>query len=123
MTGGAIQTRLHQGVDDFNEGLFFEAHDRLEDVWMDVRGHERLFFQGLIQLAIGYYHLSCGNYPGAEHLLGRCVGKLEQFRPSHRGILLDTLVETVRSTRTEILAGEDDELVWAAPVIERIDPG
>ena len=118
-----IQTRFDRGVDEFNDGSFFEAHDTLEDVWMDVRGQERLFFQGLIQLAIGYYHLTCVNYSGAEHLLGRGVSKLEGFRPAHRGILLDKVVDTARSTREKILTGGDRELVWVAPVIERIGSG
>ena len=81
-----IQARLDRGVDEFNDGAYFEAHDTLEDVWMDVRGQERLFFQGLIQLAIGYYHLPCQNYPGAEHLLGRGLEKIEPYRPHHRGV-------------------------------------
>ena len=57
-----VRQGLDQGIREFNEGAFFEAHDTLEDTWMDVRGGNRLFFQGLIQLSIGYYHLTCVNY-------------------------------------------------------------
>ncbi len=113
-----IQARLDQGIDEFNDEAFFEAHDTLEDVWMDVRGQERLFFQGLIQLAIGYYHLTCENYPGAEHLLSRGLEKLDGFRPSHRGVRLGPLVEVARSTRDTIASRSGLE-VWVAPVIER----
>lgn len=115
-----IQARLDRGVDEFNDGAYFEAHDTLEDVWMDVRGQERLFFQGLIQLAIGYYHLTCQNYPGAEHLLGRGLEKIEPYRPHHRGVGLDGVFVAAHSVREQILArGDEEELSWPKPVIER----
>ena len=59
---------------------------------MDVRGPERPFFQGMIQVAVGYYHLTCENYAGAEHLLTRGIRKLEAFRPGHRGLDTGDLV-------------------------------
>ncbi len=81
-----IAERFERGVREFNSGDFYASHDTWEDVWMDVRGPERPFFQGMIQVAVGYYHLTCENYPGAEHLLTRGIRKLEAFRSGHRGL-------------------------------------
>ncbi len=33
-----IRLGLVKGVQEFNAEAFLEAHDTLEDVWMDVRG-------------------------------------------------------------------------------------
>jgi len=93
-----VRQGLIQGIREFNEKAFFEAHDTLEDVWMDVRGENRLFFQGLIQLAIGYYHLTCANYTGADHLLSRGVLKLEAYLPSRCGVRLQPLLAQTGKT-------------------------
>ncbi len=44
----------------FNRQLYYEAHDVLEHLWLQVRGsgaREELFYKGLIQLAGAYVHL------------------------------------------------------------------
>jgi predicted metal-dependent hydrolase len=78
------QVSFAKGVDEFNEGLFFECHDTLEELWSGVRGPARDFFQGLIQVAVGFYHLGNGNHIGAERLLGRALKRLEPY-PDHYG--------------------------------------
>ena len=60
---------FRRGVAQFNDGFFFECHDTLEDVWSGVRGPARDFFQGLIQVAVGFQHLANGNLRGAVLLL------------------------------------------------------
>ena len=86
------QTGLEEGITQFNAGDFFACHDTLEDVWMWLRGPDRSFFQGLIQVSVGYYHLSCENYPGAEHLLERGIQKLQLFPAQHRGVDIEDLL-------------------------------
>ena len=42
----------------FNRGLFYEAHDVLEELWLpDRRGPDGDFFKGLIQFAGAFVHL------------------------------------------------------------------
>ena len=42
----------------FNRGLFYEAHDVLEELWLvDRRGADGDFFKGLIQFAGAFVHL------------------------------------------------------------------
>ena len=73
------------GIAQFNDGLFFECHDTLEEVWSGIRGPSRDFLQGLIQVAVGFYHLGNGNRPGATTLLRRALLRLAQGGPAHRG--------------------------------------
>ena len=112
---------LEKGIKEFNDEDFFTCHDTLEDVWMDVRGYERLFFQGLIQVSVGYYHLTCQNYPGAEHLLGRGIEKLEAFVPAHRGIDVGDLVRHSTKTLSDVVARREGRLknlsTWNFPRI------
>jgi predicted metal-dependent hydrolase len=41
----------------FNRLQYYEAHDVLEDLWLESRDGNRTFFKGLIQLAGAFVHL------------------------------------------------------------------
>lgn len=42
--------------DCFNQGLYYEAHDVLEHLWLVCQDANRSFFQGLIQIAGAFVH-------------------------------------------------------------------
>ena len=63
-------------------------------------GH-RLFYQGLIQTAVGFYHLSNENFNGACSQFGKALAKLEQYLPSFHGINTLHLVDNVRICLTD----------------------
>jgi len=92
----ALPPALRQGVEEFNRAHFFEAHDTLEDLWRDTSGPLRLFYQGLIQLAVGFYHLSNGNRRGALNLLEKGLAKLEAYQPVCQEIDVDSLCHEAR---------------------------
>ena len=80
-----------RGLVQFNERLFFECHDTLEDLWSGVRGAPRDFFQGLIQAAVGFYHLGNGNPKGARSVLARSLERLARYPPRYAGVELEPL--------------------------------
>lgn len=84
------------GARFFDEGRFFEAHDVWEELWMETTGRKRVFYQGMIQLAVAYYHASNSNAKGAAHLITRSIEKLEQFLPSLEGVDLEAILPVVR---------------------------
>ena len=84
-----------KGVAQFNDGLFFECHDTLEEIWKGARGPSRAFFQGLIQAAVGFYHLGNGNRPGAITLLRRSLARLERYPGRYAGVELAPLRDAV----------------------------
>jgi len=74
-----------EGVASFNAGRFFECHDTLEELWAGIRGPGRDFFQGLIQVAVAFYHLGGGNLAGAESLLCRALKRFEPYPATYFG--------------------------------------
>jgi uncharacterized protein len=86
---------LHQGVEEFNHGHFFEAHELWEEAWNDAVGEEKQFYQGLVQIAAGYHKLSLAQYNGARKLLERGNQTLSGFPPDYAGIDLVPLLEMV----------------------------
>jgi uncharacterized protein len=67
---------IRRGVELFNRGEFFECHEVLEQVWLNAQNERKLFLQGLIQIAVGFYHLRRGNAVGATRLLDAGSSKL-----------------------------------------------
>ena len=47
--------RFLKGIDEFNRGFFYEAHETLEQLWLEDHGPEREFYQGIIQVAAAYF--------------------------------------------------------------------
>ena len=80
---------------EFNDGLFFECHDTLEEMWSGIRGPSREFFQGLIQVSVGFYHLGNGNLGGAESMWMRALKRLAPYPDRYFGF-------DVRAHRGEI---------------------
>lgn len=80
---------FHRGVELFNAGEFFDAHEVWEDLWRDCASAERRFFQALIQAAVSAYHKARGNMTGATRLLNSGRKYMEPFRPAHRGLAID----------------------------------
>jgi predicted metal-dependent hydrolase len=88
--------RLIQGIHEFNRGLFFECHETLEAIWLEEHGEDRLFYQGIIQIAAGYYKVEQGVLIGAIKLWRTGLEKLEPYGPAHLGVDLASLVEPTK---------------------------
>jgi len=69
LSGLAPQELLDRGIAEYNDGLFFEAHESWEEVWTGAPRALRPFYQGLIQVAAAFVHLGRGEYPGTHRLL------------------------------------------------------
>jgi predicted metal-dependent hydrolase len=83
-----IQSRRGQDLDPhylgffdcFNQGLFFEAHEVLEEIWLPERGRELdRFYKGLIQLAGAFVHLQKGRPQPSMALLRLARTNLQQY--------------------------------------------
>ena len=85
------QRGFERGVAEFNAGLFFECHDTLEDVWTGIRGPSREFFQGLIQVSVGFYHLGNDNRGGALTMLRRGLARLARYPETYGALDLGSL--------------------------------
>ena len=58
----------HEGIELFNEGEFFEAHEVWEDIWHMAYGVKFYFYQGMIQCAVALEHYHRSNPRGVLSL-------------------------------------------------------
>ena len=70
---------LIQGIDLLNRGEYFEAHEVIEAAWRAEPGEIRVLYQGILQVAVVYYHLTRQNYPGARKVIKRAILNLSPF--------------------------------------------
>jgi uncharacterized protein len=89
-----------RGLALFNSRDFFSCHEVWEDLWSETRGPSRLFYQGLIQIAVAYYHALNGNYRGATHQFEKGISKLTPYQPAYHGIALTPLLEICAANLT-----------------------
>ena len=90
------QGDLHEGLRCFHSGAFFEAHEHWESVWLAAHEPERMFLQGLIQVAAAFHHFQRGNCAGTISLLRSALGRLDRYPAVFTGIAVTPLRTAIR---------------------------
>lgn len=83
---GTPEEALARGIEHFNAGRYFQAHEAWEEGWHPAPEPERDFWQGLTQVAVGLVHRGRGNAHGAVTLLRRGARRLQGYGETHMGV-------------------------------------
>jgi predicted metal-dependent hydrolase len=100
--------RYLKGIEYFNECEFFEAHEVWEELWADLEGDSRKFYQGLIQVAVCLHHFGNGNIRGAKKLYHSSAKYLSAYRPAYADLDVDKLLKELEACCAEILASTEE---------------
>ncbi|HIK28551.1 MAG: DUF309 domain-containing protein [Oscillatoriaceae bacterium SKW80] len=92
MSPQAIPQQFWQGVEQFNQQEFYACHDTLEALWIEASEPEKQFYQGILQIAVAFYHLGNHNLRGATILLGEGISRLRNYQPTYFNIDVQQLV-------------------------------
>ncbi|NEO84207.1 MAG: DUF309 domain-containing protein [Spirulina sp. SIO3F2] len=105
------EVTLAAAVEQFNVQEFYACHDILEAMWVEALEPDKTFYQGMLQVAVGCYHLQNLNWRGAATLLGEGLRRLRGYQPDYQQIDVTqlfeqslTLLETVQQTPPEALS-------------------
>ena len=120
----------------FNVGEFYEAHDVLEDLWLEERENPNAdFYKGLIQLAGAFVHLKMHenpDYPAAGHrlrpaakLLKLARGNLKPFNPAPHGFDQPAAIDLIHHWLSLLKADEfrSNPLKRESPAHLALQPG
>lgn len=88
-----VPEEFWQGVDQFNQGEFYACHDTLEAIWIEAPMFDKKFYQGILQIAVGLYHLGNHNWRGAVILMGEGLNRLGTYQPDYGGINVEQLID------------------------------
>lgn len=86
---GVLHPKAIEGMELFNEGKFFAAHEELETAWRNETGEVRGLYRGILQIAVMYLHIARGNYDGAIKVYGRSLKWLKDSPDICRGIQVE----------------------------------
>ena len=80
--------RFLKGLELFNHGEYFECHEVIEDLWLEVPESDpnRDLYKGVIQAAAAIYQWDRQILSGARGLYRTSVKYLEKYRPEALGL-------------------------------------
>lgn len=87
---------IKEGINLFNNSDFFEAHDHFEEMWVNAGRDDKKFYQSLVQLSVGSFHLVSKNYKGALSQYCKGTSKLVEYIPDYKGINTRKLLKEIR---------------------------
>ncbi len=96
-----------EGLRLFNEEEFYDCHDVLEELWSEIIGEEKKFYQGLIQASVALFHFGNDNLGGARKLYESSRKKLEQYGAHFMGINVEKFLAEMKHCFQELLDAED----------------
>jgi predicted metal-dependent hydrolase len=112
---GPLHPKAIEGMELFNKGRFFDSHEELEIAWNEETGKIRELYQGILQIAVTYLHITRGNYDGAAKVYDRAMRRLKNWPQVCRGIQVGKFKKDA-----EIVIQEVQKL--GAENISRFDP-
>lgn len=94
------EENLERGIDLFNEGRFYEAHQAWEILWLNAEEpRDKQFLQGLILAAGAFIHYTKKECSGATKLLERSRKALESGVNIHPEIRLADFMKALDALR------------------------
>lgn len=119
-----MYNQIDEGIKLFNEQDFFAAHDFFENLWMNAESKDKLFFQGMVQISVGGYHLLNKNYKGSLSQYKKGTAKLRKYVPHYKGIELENLLQKINNVITNLelyfSEGNNNIEIEKIPQIEKI---
>jgi predicted metal-dependent hydrolase len=94
---------FREGVELFNAGEWFEAHEVWEDAWRLAEGPRKRFYQGLIQCAVTLEHARRGNPRGVRSVIKTARPKFEGLPRVYHGVDVPKLIAELTACVQPIL--------------------
>ena len=83
--------------EQFNRGEYWHQHETLEVVWRAEQDESiRNFYKGILQVGVGFHHVTRRNYRGAVKVLARGIAYLEPYAPRCMGVDIARLIAEAR---------------------------
>lgn len=120
---GPLDPRYQGFFTCFNARQYYEAHDVLENLWLETAGGDSLFFKGLIQVAGAFVHLQ-KHFLNPDHpkhgrrlrpaarLFHLALANLEPFAPRHLRLDVAHLCQLCRHVAAEVASADFQRNPW-----------
>lgn len=99
-----ISSEAQRGLEEFNRGEYFAAHESLEAAWMAEDGLGREVYRAILQIAVAYYQIERGNYKGAAKMFLRMRQWIDPLPEFCRGIHIAQLRSEAQAAHQALIA-------------------
>jgi hypothetical protein len=93
-----------KGLEEFNQGEYFEAHEHLEEAWNEDESVGRELYRAILQVAVAYLQIVRGNYPGAMKMFLRVRQWIDPLPEVCRGVDVARLRAEARQVHELLLS-------------------
>jgi len=117
-SANGLDPRYLAYFDCFNRGLYYEAHEVLEKLWLkDRQGANGPFYKGLIQLTAAFVHLQKGRPGPAAALLKLAAANLTQYPGTHDRLAMPAVLALIEHWLARLERGDaPSRLLRSEPV-------
>ncbi len=108
-----------QGLQAFNQGKYYAAHEHFEDAWRASEDDTREFYRALLHISGGFYRLTQNRPGAARKFFARALHWLQYFPDSFLGFNIDALKSQLSTSIHSIDAGHPPDTLlkeWADPI-------
>ena len=102
ITNSQLSPKVSKGIQLFNDGLYFEAHEALESAWREESDPIRDLYRGILQVAVFYLHITHRNFDGAQKMYSRSRKWLAPWPDVTLGIHVDQLKVDLTNTMVDL---------------------
>ena len=92
-----------KGIEEFNKGDYYEAHEYLEDAWNEDTGPARDMYKAVLQVAVAYLQIERKNYSGAVKMFLRARQWLEPLPDVCRGVHIIRLKQDAQDVYQKLI--------------------
>jgi hypothetical protein len=100
---GRVSIVALKGIEEFNKGSYFEAHEYLEDAWNEDQSAAQELYRAILQVAVAYLQIQRGNYAGAVKMFLRSRQWIESLPDICRGVNVAQLRIDAQAVYDELL--------------------
>jgi predicted metal-dependent hydrolase len=103
LCSGPLPPDAITGLQLFNEGHYYEAHEALETAWRAEPTPIRELYRGILQVGAGYYKIQRGSYNGALKFFLSCRKWLDLYPDICRGVNVRKLCQDFQQIEAELI--------------------
>lgn len=105
-----LSTLAIHGLQLFNRGEYFEAHEVLEEAWNQDNTLAREMYRAILQVAVAYLQIERGNYQGAVKMFLRVRQWIQPLPDSCRGVDIAQLRQDSQKVYEHLISIGSDRL-------------
>jgi CheY-like chemotaxis protein len=99
-----------KGLEEFNQGEYFEAHESLEAAWNEDQTPGRDLYRAILQVAVAYLQIERSNFNGAVKMFFRMRQWIDPLPGICRGVDIARLRTDAEQVRMALMAGGPENI-------------